>query len=301
MITCLICGEQKPYRLDRHLKIIHQINAKIYFEMFGEMSASKENREQVSIKSKEVASRPGQREKMSKIRKAQFTPEIIKKISDTKKRMYQNGEIKTWNEGLTKRDDPRLVSIGKKNQKHLTGRRKENYEYLQKHSDSMKEKWYNGQLSPRMTQDNKTWMTNDEYNLWRSKISKIISEKYSTGELRFSNTSFKTGHYKQWNYDSGLELETMIFLDSTEEISYWKKDFDTIKYLDENNHERNYIPDFFVYLKNGKSIVIETKGYDRHPQRIPLKRDASIKKYPNYFICKDLSEVKNIIYENSKN
>jgi very-short-patch-repair endonuclease len=39
---------------------------------------------------------------------------VIKKISNTKKEMYKSGEIKNWNDGLTKETDKRVREGGKK-------------------------------------------------------------------------------------------------------------------------------------------------------------------------------------------
>jgi hypothetical protein len=46
------------------------------------------------------------------------------------KEVYERG-FKSWSTGLKKEDDERLLSIKRKNSEHLTGRTKEDYEYLE--------------------------------------------------------------------------------------------------------------------------------------------------------------------------
>lgn len=300
MIKCLICGLERKMSIAEHLIKTHKIKVKDYKETYKAEVKSLESKNALRKYIKEKWADHDFRQKMIKIRKAQFTLEVRDKMSKTNKEQYKNGR-KTWCFGLTKETHPSLIKTGLKNKEHLTGRTKEHFEYLRIKSELFKEKWRIGKISNKMTKLNSEWMTEEEYERWRCSISNTLAEKYKTGELRFSNEHFKYGKYKEYNYDSGLELEIMKFLDSCDFIESWQKDFDVIPYLDECGKQRNYVPDFRIVLKNKIEIVIESKGYDKNKQRIPLKEKAALEKYPNYFVCYSLKEIKDKLYEINKN
>ena len=95
-------------------------------------------KEKCSKKSKEKWGETEYREKTLKSKEWIYTDvELNKRRIESIKNYYKNGG-KTWNDGLTKEDDIRIKNIGTKNRKNLTGRTKENYEYLNKHSILMK-------------------------------------------------------------------------------------------------------------------------------------------------------------------
>ena len=296
MITCIICNYATKASLASHLNNTHKITGAEYKAKYNSEITSKEYKDRVSKENKKRWENQEFKEKMCDIRKKQFTPEVRAKMSETNKRQYENGERDCWNKGLTKKDDPRIAEVGRKNKEHLTGRTKETHEYLRKTSEMHKKRWENQEVSYKMRLNNKDWMTEEQYEEWRNQISITISEKYKSGELEFNWGRFKHGKYKGFNYDCNSELQVMKLLEeSTHIIKNWSKDFDIIEYSDENGKKRRYIPDFLITFLNGLSIVVELKGYDTKAERIPLKANAAKLKYKHYYLIEVTGRVESFI------
>jgi hypothetical protein len=139
-----------------------------YKNQYGEV-VSEEYKRKVSDKSKDKWKDNEYRDKTIKSRKWIYDDEVIQKNRrESILNYYKNGG-KTWNDGLTKNDDDRLITIGEKNKKNLTGRTKEDYNYLKKHSELMKSLWEFSKLKELSI--NKT----SEH---RKKYQKPYQEKY---------------------------------------------------------------------------------------------------------------------------
>ena len=282
MIECKICGHKVKYRLIEHIQKIHKMNISFYKNNYGDV-VSIEYKEKVSNKSKEKWQEDDYRNRTIESREWIYSDKNIKnKISSSLKEFYENGGI-TWNKGLTKETDIRLLSVGEKNKELFSGRNKENYDYLKRHSNLMKKLWENSNFKKR-----KEEICNDPElkKEWASKISETISLRILNGELSGNNYKFfKTGWYendfgKYW-YDSGLELESMKLMDSLN-IEWYKNNKIKIKY-NINGSEHNYIPDFIVKMKY-KEYIIEMKGYDWDGSVKIKEEEEAIKIYDNYKI-----------------
>jgi len=290
MIECKICGHQVKYRLIEHIQKTHKLDIDFYKENFGDV-ISKEYKEKVSEKSKEKWQEEEYREKTKKSREWIYNDiELQQKRTKSILKYYSDGG-KVWNDGLTKNDDVRLKSIGEKNKEHLTGRTKENYEYLKIHSDLMKDRWEDSNIL-------KEWKSiqNNEYkkDIWKRKISETISTKILNGELN-TLSSFKSGWYinsnnKYW-YCSKLEEESMILFDKYK-LDWTNKHGIRIEYfLNEKRHY--YIPDFLIKIKN-IHYIIEMKGCDWDGDT-KIKKEYAEKKLKNYNIFYNLNDLENFI------
>lgn len=234
------------------------------------------------------------REKIVALRKHIYDDKWKEKVSNGLKSYYKEGG-KTWNDGLTKEQDERVALIGQKNKENLTGRTKDEYEYLKRNSERMKELWKMKNSNMRYMTDGS--FTEEEVNKWKEKISNTISKKILNGEINSKN-NFKTGYYvNEWDitwYDSGLELEAMNFFDNNN-IEWTKKHKIRVQYYDINGKKRYYIPDFKIKVGRVKNIIIEMKGYP--DENLENKRDAITKQYRHYYICYSIDDVKEVIDE----
>jgi len=285
MIKCKICGHESKYRLIEHIQKIHKIDIDKYKSDYGEV-VSDEYRSLVSKRSKDKWKDEDYRKKTMESREWIYSDKELndRRINSIKDYYIEGG--KTWNDGLTKNDDDRLISIGEKNKKTLTGRTKENFDYLRKHSDLMKSLWNNSKLKE---------ISNLPKDIeYRRKISETLTNKILSGEVNtFSN--FKCGWYenkkdKYW-YSSGLELDSMILMDNLK-IDWIKNNKIKIKYLKENQ-EHYYIPDFIVRIKNVE-YIIEMKGFDWDSDT-ELKCNYTKNQYDNYHIFKSVTELENFL------
>lgn len=296
MIKCKICGHQVKYRLIEHIQKVHKMDIEDYKEKYGEV-VSEEYKQKVSKKSKEKWQDKNYREKTMKSREWIYTDENLnkKRIKSIKKYYKEGGEV--WNKGLTKNDDERLKSIGEKNKHNLSGRTKENYDYLNNHSILMKTLWNKSKLKQKWNKiQNDKKLKND----WKNKISKTITEKIKNNELN-TLSSFNYGWYKNRNdkywYSSGLEKDSMMLFDKLELI--WDRCDHIINYKDKDGNSHRYIPDFKILLNN-KEIIIEMKGFD-WDGLTSIKATEASKRY-NYKLFYTIEELKKYLeYEINEN
>ena len=129
-------------------------------------------------------------------------------------------------------------------------------EYLQKFSDRAKNLWKNGILANahiKATETFKERFAAGEYDFVErnKKISETVTQKYLEGGFQWSKgeyISVKTG--KNIYYRSSWERQYAEQLDADDEVETWNYEFTSIPYvLDGIN--RNYVPDFYVKMKNG--------------------------------------------------
>jgi len=285
MIKCKICGHEVKYRLIEHIQKTHKMDVELYKKDYGEV-VSEEYKKKVSDKSKDKWKDEEYRNKTMISREWIYeNEEVQEKRRNSILNFYKNGG-KNWNDGLKKIDDDRLISIGEKNKKNLTGRKKEDYVYLKEKSDLMKSLWDNSNFKKI------SYAPKDaEY---RKKISETLTNKILSGEINtFSN--FKSGWYenekgKYW-YNSGLELNSMILMDNLK-IDWLKNNKIKIKYIKENR-EHYYIPDFIINKENSEYIV-EMKGFDWYGDT-DLKSEYAKKEYENYRIFYNIDELKDFL------
>ena len=297
MIKCKICGHEVKYRLIEHIIKTHKMGVDFYKENYGDV-ISIEYSEKCSKKQKEKWKENEYRKKTLKSKEWIYSDvELNERRIKSIKNYYKNGG-RVWNKGLTKETDERIKNIGLFNKNNLTGRTKENYEYLNKHSIYMKERWDDSKIKEKWS-----LIQNDEKlkKDWSEKISKTISNKIINGELN-TNSNYKSGWYenkigKYW-YSSSLELDAMKLFDQFN--IKWSNNSIRITYKDLEGKERNYIPDFSIEINN-KQIIIEMKGYD-WDGLTKIKGEYCSKNY-EYYIFYNIQELKKFIeeYEINKN
>jgi len=296
MIKCKICGHEVKYRLIEHIIKTHNMTIDNYKRDYGEV-VSEEYKNKVSEKSKEKWKDIEYRNKTLKSKEWIYSDKKLnKKRIESIKNYYKNGG-KVWNDGLTKNENDSLKSIGEKNKKNLTGRTKEKYEYLNKHSKLMKSLWENSNIKQKWEdiQNNEKLKTK-----WKNKISETISNKIINGKIN-TMSSFNCGWYKNENgkfwYSSELEKNTMILFDKLK--INWKNSKEKIKYQDCNGNYHYYIPDFNIEIDNVE-IVIEMKGFD-WDGLTEIKANEATKLY-NYRLFYSIDELKKYLkYEINKN
>jgi len=244
MIKCKICGFESKSRIIEHIQRTHKMNIDDYKNQYGEV-VSDEYRQKVSEKSKEKWKDPIYIQNIKKSREWIYSDEELNnRRIESIKNYYKTGG-KTWNDGLTKDNDERVANIGEFNKTNLSGRTKENYDYLKKHSELMLSLWSDSNLKKKREEIHNDPILNKEY---KEKISNTLTEKILNGEINtFSN--FNSGWYKEksW-YSSGLELNAMILMDNLG-ISWSKNDKIKIKYF-KDDIEHYYIPDFLLNIND---------------------------------------------------
>ena len=161
MIKCEICGHENKFRLIEHIQKTHNMNIDEYKNQYGEV-VSEEYKKKVSEKSIEKWKDDEYRQKTIESKLFVYTEEVRNKMSKKVKEFYDNGG-KSWNEGLTKDIDDRVANIGKFNRINLSGRTKEDYGYLKKHSELMISLWNDSNLKKRREEIHNDPIQNKKY------------------------------------------------------------------------------------------------------------------------------------------
>lgn len=291
MIQCEICGHQSKFRLIEHIQKIHKMEINEYKSKYGEVVSS-EYKEKVRLKAIEKWKDNSYREKTMKSRDWIYQDDDVQnRRKNSIIKYYENGG-KVWNDGLNKENDERLLSIGNKNKKNLSGRTKEEFDYLKKHSERMSFLWNNSEIRKKWVQIQQDPKSKED---WKNKISETITNKILNGEITpFS--SFKCGWYentkgKFW-YSSLLEMESMMLMDKLN-IEWSNNHKIKIKYI-KDNIQHYYIPDFLIKLNN-KEYVIEMKGFD-WDGNTDLKSECARKHY-NYHVFYNVDDLDSFIKE----
>jgi|694.fasta_scaffold01523_11 hypothetical protein len=294
-VKCKICGIEKQYSIVEHLKFEHKLTSKEYKELYpGNLVKSKEYATIFSEKQKTKWSDTEYKQKMTKSRQVSHNKSEFKnKMSNIiKKRHKETPEIYSgftnWHKSEKFKEwvksEDRIKKISKTSKE-----RWENEEYRQKTIKSIVKVLGDGRC--------------EKGKEFRENMSKIISELYSTGKLSNTSNKYKTGKYESkenetFLYSSSYELETMIFFDSVNFIKRWtNKHGIRIRYFYNGLH-RNYVPDFYIELANGKIFLIELKGWET--EEVLVKQQFALKEYPNYKLFYSVEELKNFIYENNE-
>lgn len=297
MVKCLICGFEREISIVEHLRHTHKLTVPKYKELYqGAEVKSEKARQLISEQNQKVWRDEEYKKKMIASRQISHrTEKFRKEQSERIKSVYARGFV-SWNAGLSKEIDERLVSIGIKNSNHLTGRTKETHEYLKKHSVELE-----GIIPAGF--DKKEW-SEEKIKLWKEKISKTISNGISVGNYSFSKNSYSKGWYEKPNkekeyYESSWELEIMKYLDFLG-LEWTKKHKIIISYKDASENARRYVPDFLI-VSNEKKLLLEIKGYSRSQFEVDSKKKAAeswaIENSATYKLCWSIQEAKNTIEE----
>lgn len=287
MIKCKICGHENKFRLIEHIQKKHKMNIDEYKNQYGAV-ISDEYRKRVSDKSKEKWQDEQYAQKTKDSRKWIYSDvELNEKRINSIKKYYENGG-ESWNKGLTKDNDERVANIGKFNSANLSGRTKDEYEYLRKHSELMSSLWNESNLKKRRSEIHNDPILNREYS---KKVSETLTTKILNGEIN-PLSNFNSGWYKdEYWYSSGLELDSMILMDNM--CLDWIKNCKIkIKYI-KDNKEHYYIPDFILNINNIE-YIIEMKGFDWDGDT-ELKSNTTKKDYDNYHIFYSVNDLNKFI------
>lgn len=168
---------------------------------------------------------------------------------------------------------------------------------------------------PEQLQKNKNGVRKSWNNERRRKASNILKEKWKNDEafskkalLNLNKNNVKIGFgqgglkgvYKNIYYDSGLELSFIIWC-LKENIKIKRYDKGPIDYIDENNINRKYYPDFII----NENDIVEIKGsglwYRKNYKRNILKSDAAKAKFDSYIVIFDKDEVVKKYYNTARN
>lgn len=293
-VKCNICGFEKDYSIVEHLKYEHNMNSKEYRKLYpNSLVRSKEWSKNASKIMKDKWKDEDFRETIVQTRLITHNdPKFKKNMSEKIKKIHKESpevffaftnwhkteEFKKWVVS-----DERKLKISK-----TTKERWKNPKYRNKVIKSMIKSLNDGRCEK-----------SEEFKL---KMSEIISEKYANGELKNENNRYKTGKYKsitneEFYYSSSYELKSMEFFDTSKKVKKWtNKHGIKIKYY-HNNLLRNYIPDFFIELSDGKTYIIEMKGWET--EEVIVKQQYAEKEYDNYKIFYSVNELEKFINENS--
>lgn len=276
-----------------HLKYAHNMKTAEYKNLYFDAKVkSVKHSEILSERVKKLWSNDEYKQKQIVIRNITHNdPEFKKKMSEKIKKMHkETPEIFSGFTAWKHSDEFKIWVKSESRRKKISKTSKErweNPEYREKTIESIKKKLNDGRCKKSIE--------------FREKMSEKISELYSLGILKNEKNRYKTGVYiskknEEFIYSSSYELDSMILFDDNECIFNWtNKHGIRIKYY-YNGLNRNYVPDFLVDFKNGKSYIIEMKGWNT--EEVEVKKHYALKEYPNYKIFYTLNDLKQFIDEN---
>jgi hypothetical protein len=293
MVKCLICGVEKPSSIVEHIKYDHKMKSADYRKLYpGANVKSEELLLKFKNNMKALWDNPEYREKQTKIRNITHKdPEYKKRMSEKIKKIHkETPEVFSGFTNWHKTDEFKewVVSEERKDKIRKTSKERwENDDFRNKTIESIKKTLNDGRCKKSVE--------------FRENMSKKISELYSLGIIKNEKNKYKTGVYtskknEDFIYSSSYELDSMKLFDETEHIEKWtNKHGIRIRYYF-NDLNRHYVPDFLVDFKNGKSYIIEMKGW--YTEEVDVKKHYTLKIYPNYKIFYNVEELKNFINEN---
>jgi len=293
MVKCLICGIEKEFSIVEHLKFEHNMKSVEYKTLYsGAKVKSLKHLELLSERSKKNWLNEDYRQKQIKIRNITHkNPDFKKKMSEKIKKIYnETPEVFSGFTNWKKTDVFKTWVVSEDRKKKISKTSKKRWEdddYRKKTIESIKKSLNDGRC--------------DKSIEYRENMSKKISELYSLGILKNEKNKYKTGIFtskenEKFIYSSSYELGAMELFDKTEEIINWtNKHGIRVKYF-YNNLNRHYVPDFLIDFKNGKSSIIEMKGW--HTEEVDVKKYYALKEYPNYKLFYNIKELKQFINEN---
>jgi hypothetical protein len=121
---------------------------------------------------------------------------------------------------------------------------------------------------------------------WNKKQSQTMAQKIIRGEFSPEDPRFfYTGWYKSDKckkqrafYRSSLELMMHYIIDTDKKVLWYENEPFAISYEKSQGIYRNYIPDFFVYMKEGCPKLYEIKpSFKKREESVQYKIDAALK------------------------
>jgi hypothetical protein len=296
MVKCLLCGIEKDWSIVEHLKHSHELTCEEYRKQFPCASVkSIEAIQNISNMHKKIWSNDEYREKMIISRRRTHRSEKFRNEQSIRLKAYYDMGGKTWNDGLSKETDDRILDAARATSLALTGRTKTTHEYLMIHSEKMKNK--------RCWPSRTDWSI-ERLKLWRMKISNTLAKKHANGEIKNDSNRYKVGIHQSLQghterFQSGWEKDFMVMLDERFQrglISCWTKKHGIIIEYSLNDVLRSYVPDFLITV-SGVEHIIELKGFANQIET-EVKIIAANRVFgKNFRICFSLHEAKEILDE----
>lgn len=293
MVKCKICGVEKNHSIVEHLKYVHSMTTIEYKNLFNNADVkSIECKIVLSEKMKKKWENNDFRNKLTEIRNITHkNPLFRKEMSEKIKNKYkENPELFS---GFTQWHKTEKFKVWVKSD-----------ERINKISKTSKERWKDNDYRERTINTLKKVLIDgrcNKSNEFRENMSKKIAELYSEGIITNYSNKYKTGFFlskknETFFYSSSYELKSMEIFDNSKNIKNWtNKHGIKIKYY-YNGINRYYIPDFFIEFLNGKSFVIELKGW--YTEEVGIKEEFTNKEYNNYKIFYNIEDLKKFIDEN---
>jgi hypothetical protein len=295
MVKCKICGFEKEKSIKDHLKHTHKINKEKYLELYPNSEIYSDSfKKEISCKNKKMWADDDFKSKMSKIRKETHNkPEFKEK--------QRKNTLKIFKEQPEKYD--KFINY------HKTDEFKQwvcSKERCDKISETSKKRWLDIDYRNKVIKSiNKILLDGRcaKSDIFKDKMSEIISKKYANGELTNKSNKYKTGYYISKNnesfwYQSSYEEKCMQFFDQFDPIKWTNKHGIIIPYNMDGKTKR-YVPDFLIQI-NEHEYIIEMKGW--WTEEVELKRLAAIEIYGDkYKIFYNIKTLKKFINEVQKN
>ena len=157
----------------------------------------------------------------------------------------------------------------KNRQAQLIAQNKE--EQKKKNAEAVSKSWTKTRKNKASQYLKERWANDDVFK------NKAMINLNNHRKCNFTNgiaTGGLRGIYNNIYYDSALELSFILWCENNN-ISIRRYDKDSIRYMDEDDIEREYFPDFII----NNTTIVEIKGkgiwYNRHFERNKLKMIAA--------------------------
>lgn len=167
-------------------------------------------------------------------------------------------------------------------------------EQLQKNRDGVRKSWNSKRRKNASKLMKKKWKNDEAF----AKKAILNFKNINNVKIGFGSGGLK-GKYNNIYYDSALEFSFILWC-KEKNISIKRYDLDPVKYIDENNVERSYYPDFII----NKNEVVEIKGsglwYRKNYIRNIKKIEAAKKFFDAYIIILDKDESVKTYYKTAR-
>lgn len=166
------------------------------------------------------------------------------------------------------------------------GQKSKTLESRKKNSQSLKLHWKTHR--EERIEKFRAWLNSEESNDYRETKRKQALKKYSDPKhleilTSLKNKKYKSGYFhshqqndKEIYYASSYELKALNIFETDSEVKEFDRFKDVIKWKDENNITRSYLPDFLVKYKDGTKKIIEVKAlWQTKTSEVLLKKKAA--------------------------
>lgn len=166
------------------------------------------------------------------------------------------------------------------------GQKSRTLEARKKNSESLKLHWKTHR--EERLEKFRSWLNSEESNGYRETKRKQALKKYSDPKhleilTNLKNKKYKSGYFhshqqndKEIYYASSYELKALNIFETDSEVKEFDRFKDVIKWKDENNITRSYLPDFIVKYKDGTQKIIEVKAlWQAKTSEVLLKKKAA--------------------------